>query len=186
MSENTTPDRSNKQDPHAATDPATAQSTPPTDSSRPTTPLPQQPPQWWTQVSTPAKKSAADPLLLIRLAWAILISLVLLITWGSGPDGEDWQEEVSTAQSTARLNNDITEGAPQQQVVNGWQAVDLAEIQIRQNTALLDSQGHTANLLLVLGLGIFGDMALRALNNQRQISRRSTAALEGQHVPPRA
>lgn len=135
----------------------------------PDPPAPKRPAPWWTKSGTTDTKATKNWLPLVRLGWAAAIALALLITWGNGPEQADWPDEVSWAQTRADLNNDSAEGAPQQQVVNGWHAADLAEIQINQTTELLEQHRHTANLLLVLGLGIFGDFALRAVGDRRQV-----------------
>lgn len=51
----------------------------------------------------------------------------------------DYQSLIDVALEDYKANNALTEGAPQQQVVNGWVARDLLQIITRQNEAQADT-----------------------------------------------
>lgn len=110
-----------------------------------------------------------------RLAWAAIVPLLLAAVWVFTAPEEalnaptDWSQELRSAESRFDANDARTEGAPQQQVVNGWYSNDLAAIQVAQLAAQQDQAdyGHalearTAALLALLVLAFAGDLALRA------------------------
>ncbi|MCE0488290.1 hypothetical protein [Ornithinimicrobium sediminis] len=111
-----------------------------------------------------------------------------MITWFvATPDGADeisWSDRTSVADSMADLNNESAEGAPQQQVVNGWHVADLATIQIEQlevqHLQSLEAERRTAALLFWLGLGFAGDLILRGFEVRRWRAVRMGAALRRQ------
>jgi hypothetical protein len=81
---------------------------------------------------------------------AVVIGAVALNVLGpTKPDVEQYNEAVLSALTDAAINEASAEGAPQQAVVNGWLARDLAKIEIEQNSALLDEQAKTNQLLFV-------------------------------------
>lgn len=57
------------------------------------------------------------------------------------PSATHYESLISQALDDDRSNNLLTEGAPQQQVVNGWTAKDLLTIIAKQNIDILTSQG---------------------------------------------
>ena len=129
-------------------------------------------PWWMTQPTTP-DLGEVRRLALARTLWAFGTAIVMAMVWLlSSPDQTFWNLEVDQVTTLADINNESAEGAPQQTVVNGWQQADLLEIQIQQNADLLARQAQIAALLLVLGIGVSGDMALRALSDRK----RSTAS----------
>lgn len=156
--------------------PATPREEHGTDNPRPTASrLPQNaptaadPPQWWVNQPTTAAPRDAHPFALVRTIWAVGTAVLMAAVWFlSSPEQAFWGLEVEQANSLADLNNESAEGAPQQTVVNGWHQADLTAIQIRQGADLLVRQTQIAALLLVLGIGISGDMALRALADQKR------------------
>lgn len=66
----------------------------------------------------------------------------------------DQSEAIDAARARGELNEDSAESAPQQQVVNGWLAADLLEIQAQQLNDIGESQS-TTNLML----GLIGAVA---------------------------
>lgn len=97
--------------------------------------------------------SARVLLVVAAIAAGIIASSVLgSATLGSSTEAdiEAYKDATRSALSDADTNEANAEGAPQQQVVNGWLARDLALIQIDQNSAQLRQQSQTNQLLLVL------------------------------------
>ncbi len=69
---------------------------------------------------------------------------------------EDRSSDISQALTEYSLNEARTEGAPQQQVVNGWVAKDLlAIIAEQQNDAASDERIPALAGLLVLGVALY-------------------------------
>lgn len=66
----------------------------------------------------------------------------------------DQSDAIETARAIGELNEDSAESAPQQQVVNGWLAADLLEIQTLQLNDIGKGQS-TTNLML----GLIGAVA---------------------------
>ncbi|GAB3177274.1 hypothetical protein GCM10027060_01320 [Nesterenkonia halophila] len=116
---------------------------------------------------------------LVRTIWLAAVAVVLAVVFFStaplgevGDDSLSWDSLVDAAQSRHDINEESTSGAPQQTVVNGRHATDLLELQITQATGLAEDSRDLARaqtdglisiaaLLLVLGIGVVGDMALR-------------------------
>jgi hypothetical protein len=73
------------------------------------------------------------------VVFVVAVAGALVAVFATRPDA-DARRLVAEALVDAELNNDRAEGAPQQQVVNGWAARDLLAIQAAQidetNTAL--------------------------------------------------
>src|SRR5699024_2713908 len=81
-----------------------------------------------------------------------------------------WTGALNAAESAYDANEAETSGAPQQQVVNGWYANDLAGIhadqltaQLAQTAYLADATARIGAVLGVLALALIGDIALRAV-----------------------
>ena len=66
----------------------------------------------------------------------------------------DQSDAIETARAIGEMNEDSAESAPQQQVVNGWLAADLLEIQAQQLNDIGKNQ-NTTNLML----GLIGAVA---------------------------
>lgn len=105
------------------------------------------------------------------LARAVLVvvaivggALALNVLGPSKPDVDQYDSAAAKALLTADLNEENAEGAPQQAVVNGWVARDLAVIQIDQNNDLLDQQAQT-NQLLFVGL-VVGALFLALISSE--------------------
>lgn len=108
-----------------------------------------------------------------RIILGSVLGLLLIITWiagnpaMSGSSPSDWKSELSAADVKNTLNNDETKGAPQQTVVNGWYANDIAIVTAAQNNYIAASSARNGNLLLLLGLGVAGEMIIRGAERTR-------------------
>lgn len=117
------------------------------------------------------------PAELYRAGVWVVVAVVAIIVWSQTgvdlPEPPDAEAAVLLAEATFDLNNDRAEGAPQQQVVNGWHAVDLLAAIVLQQGAAIESQqaaassGVVANLLLVFGLGVCADLVGTSLIRAR-------------------
>jgi hypothetical protein len=89
-----------------------------------------------------------------KLVVAALVLIALLFWFGpviSGESGGDeYEGMLEAALLRSELNNARAEGAPQQQVVNGWTNNDLQQIQIRQQSDLIDATNRQTALLAIL------------------------------------
>lgn len=92
-------------------------------------------------------------------------ALALNVLGPTKPDVGQHDVAVSDALLAAELNEESADGAPQQAVVNGWVARDLAVVQIDQNNELLEQQAKT-NQLLFVGL-VVGSLFLALLADGR-------------------
>lgn len=133
------------------------------------------PPQGTSITGSKQRPSASDIdawMPLIRGGWGLFVAFLLLVAWFSmAPEAAEehsWQSDLRTANATAEANHARTEGAPQQQVVNGWHAVDLAGIQVEQLIAqydqlgrIADSESRTGAMALLIGIGLAGELILR-------------------------
>lgn len=125
-------------------------------------------------------RSRTVPLVrLVRTVWLATVAVVLAVVFFStaplddaGDDSLSWTADIESAQSIRDLNEETVSGAPQQAVANGWHTADLLELQVTQATELAedsrelaraqtDGLASIAALVLILGFGILGDMALR-------------------------
>jgi hypothetical protein len=86
----------------------------------------------------------------------------------------DFRQELSAADLKNTMNNGETKGAPQQTVVNGWYANDIAAVTAAQNTYIAASSTRNGNLLVLLGLGMADELIIRGTERAR-INRRATA-----------
>lgn len=79
---------------------------------------------------------------------------------------------MDSAASRYEVNEELTSGAPQQSVANGWHTNELLEIQAditaesshiaAENSRVLHAEVRTATtLILLLGLGLLGDRIIR-------------------------
>ncbi|RNL52079.1 hypothetical protein [Arthrobacter oryzae] len=116
-----------------------------------------------------------------RIILGSLLALLLIATWlannpglQSGSSPSDWKSELSTADLKNTINNGETKGAPQQTVVYGWYANDIAAVTAAQNTYIAASFARNGNLLVLLGLGMAGELVIRGAERAR-INRRATA-----------
>lgn len=105
-----------------------------------------------------------------RIILGSVLGILMLITWlannpafQSGSSPSDWKSELSAASLKNTMNNGETKGAPQQSVVNGWYANDLASIEASQNSYIAASSARNGNLLVLIGVGVAGELVIRGL-----------------------
>lgn len=118
---------------------------------------------------------AAGPIQLSRIILGAILALLFILTWlGTGPAVVDagspsgWKSELAAAGVKNDVNNGETKGAPQQTVVNGWYANDIAAVMASQNTYIAASSARNGTLLTLLGLGVAGELILRGLDHARR------------------
>jgi hypothetical protein len=116
-----------------------------------------------------------------RIILGSVLAVLLVITWlannpaiQSGSSPSDWKSELSAADVKNTLNNGETKGAPQQTVVNGWYANDIAAVTAAQNTYIAASSARNGNFLMLLGIGAAGELIIRGAERAR-INRRAIA-----------
>lgn len=90
-----------------------------------------------------------------RRVGAIVLAIAVVLVWfAMGP--QDRSEDISQALADYERNELRTDGAPQQQVVNGWVAKDLLTvIAEQQNDAASDERLPALAGLLVLGVALY-------------------------------
>lgn len=113
-------------------------------------------------------RRAAGPAQIARFILGTVLAVLLTATWlGSATaindagSPSDWSSDLDSASMINELNNEETEGAPQQAVVNGWYANDIAVVQAEQNTHLAATSARNGTLLFLIGLGIAGELIIR-------------------------
>lgn len=121
--------------------------------------------------------SAVGPADFARILLGSLLVFMLIFTWVSGtPDSDDagtpsdWIRDVDAAVFSNELNNGETDGAPQQSVVNGWYANDLALIEASQNTYMAASSDRNGKILFIIGLGVAGELIIRGVKRPNRLS----------------
>lgn len=110
-----------------------------------------------------------------RIILGAVLGLLVIMTWvGTGPNAVDagspsaWKSELTAASVKNEVNNGETKGAPQQTVVNGWYANDIATVTAAQNTYIAASSARNGTLLMLLGLGIAGEMIIRGTERSKR------------------
>jgi hypothetical protein len=86
-----------------------------------------------------------------------VLALAAVVVWfAMAPDeSSDRSTDIARALADYELNEAQTQGAPQQQVVNGWVAKDLLTIIAeQQNESVTDERLPALALLVVLGLAL--------------------------------
>ena len=117
----------------------------------------------------------------LRTAWLAVIAIGMITVFFTGSGGAEvtepeggWDTALDSAASRYEVNEELTSGAPQQSVANGWHTNDLLEIQAdiaaessrtsAENSGALHTEFRTATtLVLLLGLGLLGDRVIRTL-----------------------
>lgn len=93
-----------------------------------------------------------------RLGVTLLVLLVIAVPLGlvgpTKPDTGGYEDARAEALAVADLNESRAEGAPQQAVVNGWLARDLALIDISQQNDQLALLHFIAALLVAVVLAV--------------------------------
>jgi hypothetical protein len=135
-------------------------------------PAPDHAPQFQSKPRKLAKVGAANS---ARIILGAVLALLLVVTWiannpafHSGSSPSDWKSELAQAAVKNELNAGETKGAPQQSVVNGWYANDLAAVQASQNSYIAGSSMRNGNLLALIGLGIAGELIIRGVESARR------------------
>jgi hypothetical protein len=110
-----------------------------------------------------------------RLILGTALALLLVITWlannpaiHSGSSPSDWTSDLAQAAVKNELNAGETKGAPQQSVVNGWYLNDIAVVQAAQNSYIAGSSMRNGNMLVLIGLGIAGELIIRGVERARR------------------
>ena len=80
----------------------------------------------------------------------------------------DWKSDLSAASLKNTMNNGETKGAPQQSVVKGWYLNDIAAVQAAQNSYIAGSSMRNGNLLVLIGLGVAGELIIRGVERTRR------------------
>jgi hypothetical protein len=94
---------------------------------------------------------------LVRRIGAIVLGVAAIVVWfAMAPDASsDRSPDIESALNDFDANNARTQGAPQQQVVNGWVAKDLLTvIAEQQNASVADERLPALAVLLVFGLAL--------------------------------
>ena len=94
---------------------------------------------------------------LARRVGAIVLALTAVVVWFAMAPDESSNRSTDIARVLAdyELNEARTQGAPQQQVVNGWVTKDLlAIIAEQQNESVSDERLPALAVLVVLGLAL--------------------------------
>ena len=121
---------------------------------------------------------------LYRAVVWLVVGIAMVTIWSDIPDADEtpgsgtqfFSRLMDAASSDNDANNKRAEGAPQQQVVNGWHSNDLLGIQVMQNNAILEAAEHQnrgirslTTLILALGLGAAADLLGTSLLRVRQV-----------------
>ena len=121
---------------------------------------------------------------LARLVLGLLLLVLLCLAWfGNNPSAggngvSNWKSSSAAAAASNELNGSKTSGAPQQAVVNGWYANDLANVQISQNTYTAVSSARNSSLLDLLVQAITGELVIRSIATIQLKSRRNEGVPE--------
>ena len=130
-------------------------------------------------------------MILQRRLGAALLSIAAVAVWfllapsQNSSGTRDFSSYIATALANYETNNATTQGAPQQQVVNGWITKDLLTVLARQQNVALSPDGAPRDnripaelLLVVLGL------ALIIRTTGETASRQSASPTAGDPTPP--
>ncbi|MBB2997044.1 hypothetical protein [Paeniglutamicibacter cryotolerans] len=103
------------------------------------------------------------------VVWMLVVSSALVVWFSAPSDGSaaEWKTQMTVAEAIKTSNDSRTEGAPQQQVTNGWFTADALPIISKQLSGLHTAQttGRVPLLLLVFGLGYGLDVVGRSLGS---------------------
>lgn len=155
---------------------------------------PAHPPAASTPVVPKARIGTKARVARIRVVWATVMLLALAaVYFNTAPEGPDasaasgWEAQQTLASGNNDLNNENTQGAPQQSVVNGWYANDLLDLQVTQAGSLYEAQLYEAavsrrngDLLALLGLAVLGDLLLQAVGRSGRPTRPEAASVRVQ------
>lgn len=131
---------------------------------------PEAPAPFVASMQKPVKAKKAKPFNAdaYRAAVWLVVALLAIIVWFAAPQGgtaADWSSSISAAETNKIINDGSTEGAPQQQVVNGWFVADTIPVLSEQTAALHTSlnSGRIPSLMLLFILGFCVDVAGRSI-----------------------
>lgn len=122
--------------------------------------------------------------MLRKIVAALLVLLAFVFWFGPAISGEtgtdEYEEMLADVLVGDTVNNTRTEGAPQQQVVNGWTARDLLTLQVQQNNDLLAAQYRQTALLTLVLIGI----GWLILANDRRPGAKHASGADASSSPP--
>lgn len=101
--------------------------------------------------------------MLLRLGWTLLFVVIALTTsfnFSEVTSPDAVEVEARLARTLADAQGEAATGAPQQQVVNGWHAADLLELQTKTTA---EGAQASADLRLLVFLGLFWWLGDRTL-----------------------
>lgn len=104
-----------------------------------------------------------------RIGGALLVVATVVVWFAMAPDSsapESHTSDLEEILDNADANNALADGAPQQEVVNGWAARDLLALTVKQNDHLSEQARRDERPAALLGLGVLG-IALLALTTPR-------------------
>ncbi|NMR29193.1 hypothetical protein [Crystallibacter degradans] len=138
------------------------------------------------QKTVKAKKAKTFNADAYRAAVWLVVAVLAIIVWFAAPQGgsaADWSSSISAAETNKIINDGSTEGAPQQQVVNGWFVADTIPVLSEQTAALHTSlnSGRIPSLMLLFVLGFCADVAGRSI-----AAARTGRTAEGRATQPRS
>jgi len=121
---------------------------------------------------TPKKTPKAfNPDAYRAIVW-LVVAITAVAVWFATPQGgsvDSWSSAISTAEMSKAVNDQSAQGAPQQQVVNGWFVADTVPVLSGQASALHTTlnAGRIPSLMLVFGLGWCADVVGRSFGKIR-------------------
>lgn len=104
-----------------------------------------------------------DVSMLLRLGWTLLFVVIALTTsfnFSEVTSPDAVEVEARLVRTLADAQGEAATGAPQQQVVNGWHAADLLELQTKTTA---EGAQASADLRLLVFLGLFWWLGDRTL-----------------------
>ena len=125
-----------------------------------------------TQSPKPKLKGAFNPNIYRALVWIIVAICSLFTLGGLSTVGDPTLAEgqISVAEATKSSNDLMTEGAPQQQVVNGWFVVDALPIVSEQLSGIHQAGVYNSRMYylgLIVTLGVAADIIGRSFGAQQ-------------------
>jgi len=102
----------------------------------------------------------------------VLVLMAVWVTFAGAPDST--RADITAARAIADQNEELASGAPQQQVVNGWEAADLLDV-----IATRSVDNRTPQLLLILIMAVSWGAATSTWTRARE-SPRTRAELSQQ------
>lgn len=114
----------------------------------------------------------------------VIVALVAVVVAGVGiavaltSSYTDQSDAIESARAIGEMNEDSAESAPQQQVVNGWLAADLLEIQAQQLNDIGEGQSTTNLMLGLIGaVAALGVLAIALQSRSTEVVKTGSAAM---------